>query len=271
LGIRLSWHPALGASAWLLERQTLPNGAWKQAAFLPPTDTTYLDQAVDPATTAYRYRISARDSCGGQVSAPTPATTLLLTATPNGEGARLNWTPYQRQDGQPEGYELLSAPLTYVNPNAVGSPRYTTQAWGSIPLAAPNLLTAGDLQATGDTLPGKAYRVYITNAATGYEAQSNTALIIPIDTVLIPTAFTPGNGDALNEGWAIRARGIAEAQAWVYTRRGQQVWAGNPLGQGWNGQCNGQTAQEGIYAWLIRYKTLTGAWKQRAGTVMVVR
>jgi gliding motility-associated-like protein len=74
--------------------------------------------------------------------------------------------------------------------------------------------------------------------------------------VYMPTAFTP-NGDGLNDIFLPALQSVEDGvyEFLIYDRWGQLVFSTNNPLVGWNGQINGQPAQEGAYQYIVRYFT----------------
>lgn len=84
---------------------------------------------------------------------------------------------------------------------------------------------------------------------------SDTVEVKVIDSLLIPTAFTP-NHDGLNDAWEIIAIGkFPDASVEVYNRWGQRVYASTAKNyQPWDGKFHGQPAEPGTYVFYLRTK-----------------
>ena len=276
--VQIGWHAAPDVAAWRISRapsvQGSPTAKPTLIARVAGSDTLYIDEAAEPAFSAYAYLLEAEDSCGKTYPAPLLAQTMLLAKqTTPWPSAQIGWSPYTRFDGLPDGYVLLAGPVAYVNPNGndMELPRYlSTGAWAQMPLQQPALTAARLVDAFTDTLGALACRISLANPATGFAANSNTLLLRVEDTVFIPTAFTP-NGDGLNDVWYVRGRGLTQLNVRIFSRWGQEVWQGNPIRTPWDGTLNGAPLEQGFYEVLLRYQTVTREWKQVHASLSVLR
>lgn len=68
----------------------------------------------------------------------------------------------------------------------------------------------------------------------------------------IPNAFTPNN-DGKNDVFRIIYKGdVILKELSIYNRYGQRVFSSNNLGQGWDGNFNGQPEELGVYYYMLR-------------------
>ena len=93
------------------------------------------------------------------------------------------------------------------------------------------------------------------------------------DDIVLPTGFTP-NGDGHNDvfsplGPATRFARDYEFQIW--NRWGQEVYRTADVNLGWDGNFNGNQAQTGVYAYLVKYKSIQNEYKQIKGNVTLIR
>jgi gliding motility-associated-like protein len=91
--------------------------------------------------------------------------------------------------------------------------------------------------------------------------------------ITMPTGFTP-NGDGYNDvllplGAAVRYARNYEFQIW--NRWGQEIFRTTDTSQGWDGKIAGTEAQIGVYAYLIKYKSVQNEDKIIKGNVTLVR
>ena len=100
---------------------------------------------------------------------------------------------------------------------------------------------------------------------------------IPVDDAFlthIPNTFTP-NGDALNEEFLILGNDLSdeEFELNIFDRWGKVVFSSTNPGLGWNGQLPGGTAaQEGVYVWRLKARSLQTLEKRiLLGHVTLVR
>ncbi len=91
--------------------------------------------------------------------------------------------------------------------------------------------------------------------------------------IVLPTGFTP-NGDGLNDVFSPLGPGTRFARDYefqVWNRWGQEVYRSADVHTGWDGSFNGDQAQTGVYAYLIKYKNILNEYKQIKGNVTLIR
>ncbi len=91
--------------------------------------------------------------------------------------------------------------------------------------------------------------------------------------IVMPTGFTP-NGDGVNDVFSplgAQARYARDYEMQVWNRWGQEVFRANEYSYGWDGSHNGQQAQTGVYAYILKYKNVLNEYKVVKGNVTLIR
>jgi gliding motility-associated-like protein len=91
--------------------------------------------------------------------------------------------------------------------------------------------------------------------------------------IVMPTGFTP-NGDGVNDVFSplgAQARYARDYEMQVWNRWGQEVFRANEYSFGWDGTHNGQQAQTGVYAYILKYKNVSNEYKVVKGNVTLIR
>lgn len=117
------------------------------------------------------------------------------------------------------------------------------------------------------------YQVRVTqqNGCFGEDAVNVQIFKIPPD-FLVPSGFTPGNGDNLNDVLRPVAVGISKLELFsVYNRYGQLLFTTNEFGKGWNGQFNGQPQPAGTYVYFAKGLDYQRRPIQKKGTAVLIR
>ncbi len=88
----------------------------------------------------------------------------------------------------------------------------------------------------------------------------------------VPSAFTPNN-DGLNDVFRARfGENITDFKLQIYNRWGQIIFESNDIRNGWDGNLKGSHQPNGVYVWMINYKTVTDSKEQFIkGTVTLIR
>jgi gliding motility-associated-like protein len=124
--------------------------------------------------------------------------------------------------------------------------------------------------------------ITITNSGT-YWITIVTPLCVLSDTILVegsfesgalwvPNSFTPNN-DLLNDTFVLKGTDITEFHLVVFNRWGEVIFESKDMGKPWDGTIKGKMAEQGVYVWKVKYKTLCSkdAQLSRSGHVSVIR
>ena len=110
--------------------------------------------------------------------------------------------------------------------------------------------------------------------ATNYcgSKSDNITVAKGICKVYVPSAFTPNN-DGLNDVFrAMFGENVIDFKMQVYNRWGEVVFEARDINRGWDGKIKGQNQPNGVYVWIVKYKTVTNSKEQlMKGTVMLIR
>lgn len=94
----------------------------------------------------------------------------------------------------------------------------------------------------------------------------------PQSTFYVPNTFTP-NKDGKNEIFFAYGTYLADFKMYVFDRWGNLIFESNDIYKGWDGSVdnNGDTVQEDVYVWKIKYADSLGAEHHHIGHVTIVR
>ncbi|MFI5152439.1 MAG: T9SS type B sorting domain-containing protein [Chitinophagales bacterium] len=88
--------------------------------------------------------------------------------------------------------------------------------------------------------------------------------------IFVPNAFTPGA--SYNNVFRPIPVGVASLQYFrVFNRWGQLVFSTNRMGQGWDGNVNGQPQGPDSYVWMVQGTDYTGRTIARKGVMVLIR
>ena len=107
-----------------------------------------------------------------------------------------------------------------------------------------------------------------TNGCTSKEVKS--LCILQPYRLFAPNAFTP-NGDSMNDKFQIFGTGIVEGELSIFDRRGQLIWKGNILENGWDGTLKGRDVQTDVFAWVAEVKFENGIEYKESGLFHLIR
>ena len=92
----------------------------------------------------------------------------------------------------------------------------------------------------------------------------------PLD-FFVPNAFTPGNGDGVNDILYVYGNGIKKLRFMIFNRWGEKVFETDHLSKGWDGIYKGELQQSGVYSYSAEVEYLNGDTKNKKGSVALVR
>ncbi len=135
------------------------------------------------------------------------------------------------------------------------------------------------LTTTTNTLQNTLYTVTVVNE-NGCTDQAQ--IIVEVDreiNVFVPNAFTPYNGDGVNDALTLFARdgSVANIHSFqVFDRWGSLVFSTKDIlpnneSLGWNGLLNGEELEPGIYVYVFDVELLTGRREIVKGDVLLAR
>jgi gliding motility-associated-like protein len=147
--------------------------------------------------------------------------------------------------------------------------RLTSTASGPVIWKGPNLSCYTCLSPIASPTGIRATYIIQTGQANCMVADTVIITIKAGDTLYVPSAFTP-NGDGKND--TFKALGVvADYSMEIFNRWGERVFTTNSLQSGWNGHYKGVMQPNGIFVYLIRYKTNQHILKTQSGTVSLIR
>ncbi len=100
---------------------------------------------------------------------------------------------------------------------------------------------------------------------------SNALLAHQYYSVYVPKAFTPYNGDGLNDRLEFFGLPSEEGSFDIYNRWGEMIYSSDQLTLGWDGYTKQGKVPQGTYRYKIRFKTPGGDMKSQVGTFVLLR
>lgn len=226
---------------------------------------SYTDASALTDEESYLYQFTAVDKCGEESLLSNNARTILLqgAADPNLTNT-LQWNYYSWWDAnvayynvwRKTGNQTTYTLLTQINASAV--PTYTDNV--------ENLMNGN----------GQFCYVIeaIENGGNQYglrdTSRSNILCLQQKETIYLPNAFTPEGYNRIFKpvGTFIDSTGYRFS---VYNRWGELVYDTDKLTDGWDGTYKGTICQQDVYAYIVRYKTLSGDITKKLGHVVLIR
>jgi gliding motility-associated-like protein len=97
--------------------------------------------------------------------------------------------------------------------------------------------------------------------------------ITPEFSFYIPNAFTPNNGDGVNDYFSGIGIGIEKYEMWIFDRWGEMIFYTDDIKKGWNGKVQGKTQEckQDVYVWKVKLKDVLGKKHDYIGHVTLLR
>ena len=119
-----------------------------------------------------------------------------------------------------------------------------------------------------DNQPRFSYQIEAFSPRYGLRFRSNILTLYRDLELQIPDAFTP-NGDGVNDIFRILNSNIASLQMEIFNIWGNKIFTADQ--SGWNGKLNGQTAEAGVYYYIVEVESLQGQIIHKKGSFLLVR
>ena len=117
---------------------------------------------------------------------------------------------------------------------------------------------------------------YVSQTVTNNFGCPNTmnllVRILPEFRFWIPNAFSPGNGDGMNDIFKPKVIGVTDYSFLIFNRWGEQIYKTNDTDAGWNGTFKGKASPIDVYIWKCEFKNVvTKEYESHVGHVTIVR
>jgi hypothetical protein len=219
---------------------------------------SFTDENANTNNTMYFYFVEVLDSaCLNPVMQTNTSNSIVLKAIPTPNlTATLNWNNYAVYTGGVSGYNVYRS-VNGVFGKAASNVQGTTYVDDLSPFVADEgifIYYVEAVEGTGDTY-GFTERSW-----------SNYDTVYVDANMYIPNAFIPYGANKVflpigafveNDGYLLR----------IYNRLGEKIYETTDSNAGWDGG----SYQQGVYAYTLQYKTSVGEYRQRNGTVTLIR
>jgi len=95
-------------------------------------------------------------------------------------------------------------------------------------------------------------------------------MILAEEHLYVPNVFTPNN-DGMNETFHISHSNVHQFTMYIYNRWGEKIFTSNNPDIEWDGSFQGVKCSEGVYFYILTYRTLQGHLRDKKGTVTLLR
>ena len=220
--------------------------------------TSYTDENVNTNSNTYFYYVLVVDTCFNPVLQTDTSNTILLKAAPSANlTATLNWNNYASYLGGVSGYNIYRS----VNNAAFNLAATNVQGNTYIDDLSPFAADEGVFLYYVEAIEGAHDQYGFTETS-----QSNYDTVYMDANLYIPNSFAPAgkNKVFLPIGAYINNTNYSLN---IFNRLGEKIFESNDPNTGWNGGGH----EEGVYAYTVEYETSIGEFRQRHGTVNLIR
>jgi hypothetical protein len=263
--VNVKWHidNSVKVGAFQVFHSAGAAGPWTSAGVVPGTGSStysFIDPYVDASARPYYFKVHVLDTCMNFLMKTDTSNTIYLSAFASGNlTATLNWTTYGDWLGGISGYNIYRT----LDGAFTGTPIATVPAGTNS--------YVDDVSAYYDYSGRFTYYVEaLEGAGNPYglseKSESNYANVYIDANLYVPSAFIPKGYNKI----FVPVGNYLEKTDYrfsIFDRWGTKVFETTNIGEGWDGG----KYEEGIYAYLIEYKTSIGEYREQKGTVMLVR
>lgn len=168
----------------------------------------------------------------------------------------------------PQAITIDSRTVTAYNRS---SGRYTSHLW-YVWYDGLQVFTATD-PILNLEVPASVDSVQISLQVFSHTCASLTTIDVPIlrSGILFPNVFTPSQ--SVNNTFTGVGKGVLEYEIWIYDRRGDIVYHGTDIRNGWDGTKDGTPCPQAVYVYYCRYtdQLIPNGVQTTKGTVTLLR
>jgi gliding motility-associated-like protein len=208
-------------------------------------------KSVDTKNNSYQYSVRAVDHCGAESPNALPHNTILLKGKAQDYTAQLNWNQYLKWYSGVKQYEVQVR---------------RTDSFKTIAYLPKNQNTLTYDFSKENLEDSVCFVVKAIKDSSAYlESVSNCFCVLANAKITVPNVFTP-NKDGHNEVFLPKAififnqpgHPVKSYHLTIFNRWGEQVFASDDLGIGWDGYYKGQLCPDGHYVYRIQALALDG-------------
>lgn len=262
--IRYERDVTASVSGYRLQRSDDGGYTFTDRAFSGPSSAVI--SFVDDAETdlqSYDYRVLTLDSCGLVSHVSNIGRTIYLHAlalSPDWVN-KLNWNKYIDWNGNVMEYQVYRSVNGIYDPNPITVVTPLTSAYTD---------DVFDLiESTGE------FCYYVEAVETGNPngqdetSRSNENCVVQDPLAYIPNAFTPGGNNPVFLP-VISYFDFNEYEMLIYDRWGEQIFSTRDHLTGWDGTYRNQLCKEGVYVYLVSFRTGAGRRVELKGFVTLL-
>ncbi len=262
INIVTRYDPAAETKLFNIMRKEAEGDSWSLIGTLNSTSGSFLFvDSQASITSKYIYRVDAVNNCGVPVVSSVTAGNIVLGSRSADNIITFSWNTFTGWPGELSGYEfeyIMGGELfVLASPSATDTlylHDYRDIMYG---------LTSGEI----------CYRIRaIRNSGdeSDYRAISNTVCIETIESVFVPTAFSP-DGNGVNDYFVpVMPFTPVAYRLMVRDRSGRLVFSSDSPQERWDGTYSGRKLPPDVYLWYLRLQTPSAKVIERSGTVAII-
>jgi gliding motility-associated-like protein len=226
------------------------------------TDTQYIDQEVNVASTSYCYYLVMLDTCENMGPVGKMACSMVLRGTALPFKNSLSFNGYEGWQGGVESHSIMRAdpatPFSKIGNPSSGSFRYIDDALNFNEGLFYYYVMAKERNALS------------TGPFFDAQSVSNTIELYQAPFLYVPNAFT-ANGDGLNDKFQWLPVFVKDLEIEIFNRWGEKVFESKDKLAQWDGKYKGDPVQADVYFYLITYTGYEGTRKSTSGNFTLLR
>jgi gliding motility-associated-like protein len=225
---------------------------------------SFIDRHVDINDSSYSYKIKTIDNCGYEGPVSNNGSSILLREKIQQDKIVLRWNAYHSWPAGVKSYKIQILLKDYF--------------FKTIAQVSDTFYTDDSVYQSIDT--AYCYRVIaFENAGRNDSSISNQTCAVLPSRIFVPNAFTPGNGDSLNDQWKISAISLYNAAGTsiknfnvrIFNRWGTLIFESNDLNKGWDGTFRGVSAPADVYIYIISAEGIDSRNIEINGNLTLIR
>lgn len=258
-----------------VQRSESEFGPWVTLGIVPkptvgPYQVRFIDFSANSSSARYLYRIRSENSCGGIDTVSNYGSNVLLKVEMNENLTnQLIWYPYRDFDGN-TSYNVYRR-------------QSESDAWVVVETGITDTSFSDNIRSMSQGNGVFCYRVAAveSNNSLGFvdetggpmTAFSNEVCVDHDSRGFYPNAFVPNSSIPGNREWKPQMlfEDDSEYEVHIVDRWGNVVFQSTDPQEGWDGTYQGQDAQEGVYFFMVTYRSVEGKKKEDRGTITLIR
>lgn len=240
-----------------LWHRTYSEGGFNLLATLPSPAQYYLHRPLNTDITPHVYRVSAVNLCGDTLVSESHTNVMVQASRIEGTySAEVEFTAYDGWENGVDFYEVYvkrGDETNYSLLSTENNPR--------------NIVLEDAVDQYKQCFRVLAYE----NEGRLSQSWSNEVCVTFDPNVFVPNAFTPGNGDGLNDGFNVVGGAVKTFECGIYNRWGELIYQSVKMDMNWDGTYDGQEVPAGVYMYIIHFTDYADRKYSKSGTLHLIR